>query len=122
MDNLTPKLHRMDLLKQQMNFYDAAMQPLVKEYADLKEEVREAMIEIDLHMVATDDTTYSLRRSEFPVIEDDEAFFSHVANTGGWDLVQKRCNAAAAKARWEHGETIPGVSLGSRIDLGVRAR
>jgi hypothetical protein len=122
MDNLTPKLHRLDMLKQQMNFYEAAIQPLAKEYAELKEEVREAMIEADLHMAATDYTTYSLRRTEFPMIENDTEFFAYVAETHGWDLVQKRCNSAAAKERWEHGEEIPGVSVGTRIDLGVRTR
>lgn len=112
----------MDRLRLRMKPLQAELAALEAEFKLLKECAVEVMLEEGSEAYSTEYTSYSLRRSQFPIIEDDAAFFSHVAETHGWDLIRKQCNVGAAKERWDHGIEIPGVVPGTRVDLGIRSK
>jgi len=48
-------------------------------------------------------------REEKPVVEDWEAFYNYIAETGGFDLLNRALNASAVKARYAEDIAVPGV-------------
>lgn len=44
-----------------------------------------------------------------PVISDFEELMRYVGKTKGYDLVQRRLNEAAVRARWENKVAVPGI-------------
>lgn len=45
-----------------------------------------------------------------PTVEDWPAFYSRIQETGEFDMLYRRINTAAIKARWEQGALVPGVA------------
>ena len=43
------------------------------------------------------------------VLKDDAKFYAYVKKTGAFDLLQRRLNEGAIKARWEAKKEVPGV-------------
>jgi hypothetical protein len=54
-----------------------------------------------------------------PVATDWTAVWTHVQQTGHFDLLHKRLANLAVKARWENGEEIPGVTSQTVFKLTV---
>jgi hypothetical protein len=113
---------RMDDLRARMKPLQAELTGLEAEFRLAKESFIEALLEEGGESYATSGATYSLRRTEIPVLQDAEAFFGYVAGHDAWDLVRKQCNLSAARERWEQGIAIPGVAPGTRVDLSVRSK
>lgn len=44
-----------------------------------------------------------------PVVVNWDVFHRHIANSGDFDLLTKRLGEDAIRARWEAGETVPGI-------------
>jgi hypothetical protein len=95
----------------------------LKESADaLEAELQHAMIAAKLESVASKHATCSLKRTEIATITDDRAFFAFASKKANWDLLYKRANNAACKARWEDDVVVPGVEKATRVDLSVTSR
>jgi len=95
----------------------------LKESADaLEAELQNAMIAAKLESVASKHATCSLKRTDFASITDDREFFAFASKKANWDLLYKRVNNAAAKARWEVGVAVPGIEKATRVDLSVTTR
>lgn len=54
-----------------------------------------------------------------PVLDDFDTFMKHVTKTKSFDLVQRRINETAIKARWENNKTVPGIGrfMDKRVSL-----
>lgn len=48
-----------------------------------------------------------------------DALHGYIAETGRFDLLQKRLGEKAVKDMWEAGETIPGVAKFKTVDISV---
>jgi hypothetical protein len=44
-----------------------------------------------------------------PAVTDWAELYQHIAETGNFDLLQRRVGEAAVKLRWEDGEAVPGI-------------
>lgn len=59
-----------------------------------------------------------------PTVEADKwpEVYEYVRKNKAFDLLQRRLNAAAVKARWEEGEAIPGVGKFIKKDISLTKR
>lgn len=44
-----------------------------------------------------------------PQVQDWDAFYSHIRETGEFELLQRRVSSTAVSERWEAGEAVSGV-------------
>jgi uncharacterized small protein (DUF1192 family) len=66
--------------------------------------------------------TATLKAVIRPKVEDWEAFWAHVAQTGEWDLLYRRVSQSAFTERREAGVQVPGLVGEEVIELTVRAK
>ena len=55
-----------------------------------------------------------------PVADDWQALYTHLRETGEFELLHKRLSSDAVSERWEQGVEVPGVGKLTIYDLSVR--
>jgi hypothetical protein len=61
--------------------------------------------------------TAKLVHKKEPTVTDWDALWGHIKQTGEFELLYRRMNAASVKERWEAGETVPGVQSVDLINI-----
>ena len=54
-------------------------------------------------------------------LKDDAKLYAYIKKTGDFDLLQRRLNEGAVKARWEAGKAVPGVEPFDVLKVSVTA-
>lgn len=54
-----------------------------------------------------------------PAVKDWAALYQYIQSTQAWDMLDKRCNAAAFRARLDDGVEVPGVEAYEVEDLSI---
>ena len=54
-----------------------------------------------------------------PTVKDWAALYQYIQSTQAWDMLDKRCNAAAFRARLDDGVEVPGVEAYEVEDLSI---
>lgn len=54
-------------------------------------------------------------------LKDDAKLYAYIKKTGDFDLLQRRLNEGAIKARWEAGKAVPGVEPFDVLKVSVTA-
>lgn len=97
-----------------------------KEAAEIKEQeeiLKDAIIskmrEGDINAIGADNGLVKMSKLVEPVATDWPAVWAHIQETGHFDLLHKRLANLAIKARWEDGESIPGVGQQDVYKLSV---
>jgi hypothetical protein len=63
--------------------------------------------------------TCNLTKKTHPAIVDWNEFYKFVAESGSFDLLQKRLSAPAFRDRWNEGQAIPGAGSSEVWDLSI---
>lgn len=63
--------------------------------------------------------TAGIKVSNIPLVEDWDALWDYIRQTGEVDLVQKRISVTAWRARFDDGVNIPGVSKVEDVDISL---
>lgn len=101
-----------------------------KEAAKVKARETEIREHIILHLSASQDTGAAGLKYRAQIVsktvprvdtENDgwANLWAHIAQTGEFDLLQKRLGEGAVAERWERGETIPGVEAMKVKDVSI---
>lgn len=80
-------------------------------------ELMAAMQAEDLRTLNGAGVQAAITRRDTPTIEDPEALYKYIKRTGALDLLQRRLNAAAWRARIEDGKRPPGITVISKLGL-----
>ena len=54
-----------------------------------------------------------------PTVKDWSALYQYIRDTDAWDMLDRRCNAAAFRARLDDGVQVPGVEAYEVEDLSI---
>lgn len=57
--------------------------------------------------------------SNVPVVEDWDAFYAHIQETGEFDLLGRAVKSPAIKARWEDEVEVPGIGVFKKTKLSI---
>lgn len=60
-----------------------------------------------------------ITKKEVPQARDWEATYKHIKKTGQFDLLHRRLNDKAIKERWARGDSVPGVTKFTAIDVSL---
>lgn len=86
----------------------------------LESDLMDTLAEMGMESVKIDGTTYGITASTKPVVEDWDAFYTYVLETGNLSLLYKQATQSVIKEILEAGETVPGVVL--REDAKIYCR
>jgi hypothetical protein len=75
----------------------------------LKEQLITYLLESGSTAIGGQTGTAKLVHKKEPTVADWDALWAHIQQTGEFELLYRRMNAASVKERWEAGETVPGV-------------
>lgn len=56
---------------------------------------------------------------QIPQVQDWDKFYTYVAKTKSFDLLQRRLTDTAVKERWEAGKKVPGVESFNAVTLSI---
>jgi len=88
----------------------------------LESDIMALMSDAGISKAASDKASCTMRMSKHPAIDDWQAFYGYVAQTGQFELLHKRLSSTAFRERWEAGEAIPGTSVSEVWELTVVRR
>lgn len=89
------------------------------EEAALKEHIINTLPKSEASGVAGRLARVTVVTKEVPQVEDWDAFYKYVKQTGSFDLMQRRLVEAAVKERWEAGKEIPGVKRFQVVTVSI---
>lgn len=107
-----------DLAKMADEYWSARSQRLelekqikpIKEREDgLQAAILDAMTKLQVTAIGGTLVQLTTKTTYEPTVEDWPSFYSYIKETGEFDLLYRRVNAAAVKQRWEEGLSITGV-------------
>lgn len=107
------------MLKQERALLSKQDKELGQQQRDLETAIMQSMFEAGTNRAASDLATVAVRHKPQPAVTDWSAFYEHVANTGNWDLLQRRLSAPAFTDRWKAGEVIPGTTSADVTTLSI---
>lgn len=90
--------------------------------AELEKDIMEQMSQAGISQAASDKASCTMKKATHPSIEDWQAFYGYVAQTGHFELLHKRLSSTAFRERWDAGEAIPGTSASEVWELTVRRK
>lgn len=123
---MTKTLAELSALADQYYLLREARLAKQKEVDELQAQETAAKDEL-INAISTEDATgvagkiisVSVVKKQKPQVADWDALYTYVRRRGAWDLLQRRLSETAVKARWEEGQTIPGVEVFSVKDLSI---
>ena len=83
---------------------------LAEEEAALKNQVFDALHAANINSVGNSKHVFAIVTKMEPQVEDWPALYAHIKQTGHFELLFRRINAAAVKERWENTVLVPGVA------------
>lgn len=99
---------------------------LQKEVDDLKAEEDDifAQIRVEINaplgeVVKADGCQAMLKPVRTPVVTDWPKLYKYIAETDGFDMLQKRLTPTAVKERWENLVDVPGVMAEDTVELSI---
>jgi len=90
--------------------------------AGLEKDIMDLMSHAGITQAASDKASLHMKKVQHPAIDDWQAFYGYVAQTGQFELLHKRLSSTAFRERWEAGESIPGTSTSEVWELSVRRK
>lgn len=57
-----------------------------------------------------------------PTVEDWDKFYTYIARTKSWELMQRRVSDSAVKERWDAGKQVPGVGKFTAVVVSCTKR
>lgn len=93
---------------------------LSQQASKLQADIMHAMSEAGTYKAATaEGHSVSMVKKTHPAITDWNEFYKYVAETGNFELLQKRLSAPAFRERWDTGTPIPGAGSTEVWELSI---
>lgn len=110
-----------DYVREQEEKHTEALRQVKADMETLKGKMLEFAKHNGLQNVASPAGTFYLTKKHSAKIVDQQEFMRHVIGTESWDLMDKKCNGAAARewAEANGGQAPPGVELTTVVDVNV---
>ena len=107
-------------IKNQRSQLAAQDKELSQQATKLQADIMHAMSEAGTYKAATaGGHSVSMVKKVHPAIVDWTEFYNYVAETGNFDLLQKRLSAPAFRDRWDAGTPIPGAGSTEVWELSI---
>lgn len=90
-----------------------------KEESELKDKLRAALLKLKGQTVGGRVARVTLKVKQVPRAVNWDATWKHIQKTGEFDLLHKRLNEEAVRARWDAKQSVPGVQAESVSTLSV---
>lgn len=118
--NLSEMIDAFVDLKRQRADLAAQDKVLSQRQTVLEGDIMQAMAEAGTYRAASEHGhTCNLQKKTHPAVVNWEEFYAYVAETGSFDLLQKRLSAPAFRDRWNEGAAIPGAGSSEVWDLSI---
>jgi hypothetical protein len=75
-----------------------------------------------IDQVGNDKATVSIKKEIVPTVENWDVFQEYVAETGRFELLQKRASATAYRELQQMGEDVPGVNATELTKVNFRSK
>ncbi len=97
------------------------IEAMKKAEVEQKEAILRALAENKLEGAKGKVCTAAITSTVFAQVQDISALHDYIAQDpkNRLDLLEKRASKSACLARWEEGETVPGVEQATRVDLSL---
>lgn len=109
-------------LDQEIAKVEATKAAVVKKRTTLEEQLLKKFKQNDLQGGVGQLGMLTVKKSNFPSIEDPEKFYAYVLKKKALDLLQRRVNITAFRDRLESGVQVPGIKVFTKIALRVTKR
>ena len=120
-DKLTEAYVRLrDKKKELDEQHKEKMKPIQFMMEKLENTLQGRLIEAGARSIKTEHGTPYLQERVSATVDDGEAFFQYVRETGAFDLLEKRVAKTAYEDRVKSGEQVPGVRRTVEVKLNVR--
>lgn len=107
-------------LREQRKLIEARADLIKADEDRIKDHLIRTLTKQELTKLSGKFASCSLTETVKPSVLDWDVLNDYILKHDAWDLRNKAANAAAFRARWEAGETIPGVEKFRDINLNVR--
>lgn len=108
-------------MEQQRKELEAQAEAIKKERLALEDHIIEKFTKEDLREVKTSLGSAKLAVKVLPTVDKEtggwDAIWKYIFKHKAYDLVEKRLGQMACKARWDAGETIPGVTTFTKLSI-----
>jgi hypothetical protein len=86
---------------------------------ELKRQIMDGLQAAGINSVGDNKKVYALVQKDEPVADDWKALYTHIQQTGEFELLYRRINPAAIKERWENGIKVPGIQKFPSLVLSI---
>jgi hypothetical protein len=75
-----------------------------------------------IDQISNDKATISIKKEIVPTVENWDVFQEHIAETGMFELMQKRASATAYRELQQMGQDVPGVKATELTKVNFRSK
>lgn len=119
MDNLLSELHRVRLELRELQEKEKLLTSTKNE---LEAKIVSSLEQQGIAQVANDKATVSIKKEIVPTVENWDAFQAFIAETGMFELMQKRASATAYRELQQMGQEVPGVRATELTRVNFRSK
>lgn len=119
MDNLLSELHRVRLELRELQEKEKLLTSTKNE---LEAKIVSSLEQQGIAQVANDKATVSIKKEIVPTVENWDAFQAFIAETGMFELMQKRASATAYRELQQMGQDVPGVRATELTRVNFRSK
>jgi predicted transcriptional regulator len=119
MDDLLSELHNVRLQLRELQEQEKALKSTKNE---LEARIVTNLENQGIEQVANDKATVSIKKEIVPTVENWDAFQAYIAETGMFELMQKRASATAYRELQQMGQEVPGVRATELTRVNFRSK
>jgi hypothetical protein len=119
MDDLLSELHRVRLEIRELSEQESALKKIKNE---LEAKIVSNLEDQGIDQVANNKATVSIKKEIVPTVEDWDALQTYIAETGMFELMQKRASATAYRELQQMGQDVPGVRATELTRVNFRSK
>lgn len=120
--NLGAAIDKLYHLREQKRLHENEIKMLNQTMAEEEENILAMLQEVGTTISSGAAATVSITEQVLPIIDDAEAFFDHIQETGDFHLLERRPSARAYREMLEAGEDVPGLRKFVKRKLSLRTK
>lgn len=120
--NLGKTIDALHALREHKRALEAELKDVRQEIEEAEQNVMEMLKQNGVTMSAGEHATVSITETVVPAVEDWDAFYEHIMQTGDFHLLERRPASRAYRELLESGEDVPGLRPFTKRNLSLRSK
>jgi hypothetical protein len=109
--NIKEIAERLDVLRAELSAKNKEVTALKSEKEALEAGLMDAIQSAGMESVKVNGTTFGISNKAKPVVEDWDAYYAYILETGNVQLLYKQATQSVVMELLNAGETVPGVAI-----------